>query len=80
MTTTVATKTAYGTVEYFAGHIRAAAERSPAYRETDIMTCLLGSIQSAMKAEEMPADRKVEIIGNVFAAEDLVRAELDAAA
>jgi hypothetical protein len=80
VTTPAAERAAYGTVEYFAAMMRSNADRPEgALREAMLMAAVLGPIQSITRdAGHLGSDRAIELIGNVFAAEALVRAELDA--
>jgi hypothetical protein len=81
VTTPPTDRPAYGTVEHFAAGMRSNAARPDgALREALLMGAVLGPIQSITRdADHLGADRAIELIRNVFAAEALVRAEVEAA-
>lgn len=72
---------AYGTVDHYAAGIRESIARHPdgLLRETIIMAEVLGAIQSIVRFDrDDPDGKRVEMIRNILAAEQLVRAELEA--
>lgn len=81
VTATAPVRPAYGTVEHFAVSMRSNADRPDGpLREAMLMAAVLGPIQSIVRdAGHLGSDRAIELIGNVLAAEGLVRAEIAAA-
>jgi len=81
MSTVAPVDVEYGTIEHFAARMRSDAARPEgALREAMLMAAVLGPIQSITRhVAHLGSDRAIELIGNVLAAERLVRAEITAA-